>query len=68
MQTQFWVIGGDYQDIGFTRIIAGTTEVHGPFGDHDEARRVWREQSMANRHRATTRYAIASSTYAAMTG
>lgn len=60
MQTQYWVIGGEYADHDFTRIVDGTQQVAGPFPDHAEATRVWREQSNASRYRALTRYTIAA--------
>jgi hypothetical protein len=61
MQTQFWVIGGDYRDHSFTHVIDGTLQVAGPFADRAEATRVWREHAHASRYRATTRYTIAAS-------
>jgi hypothetical protein len=68
MDSQFWVIGADYGDIGFTRPIDGTTQVHGPFGSYQEATIVWREQAMESRYRALTRYTIVSDVAAAEVG
>jgi len=61
MKTQFWVIGGDYHDHSFTKVVHGTLEVAGPFEDRAEATRVWHERAQASRYRATTRYTIAAS-------
>ena len=60
MQAQYWVIGGEYKDPNFTNVIEGTLQVHGPFGCYSEASTVWREQSMAHRYQAMTRYTIAT--------
>jgi hypothetical protein len=58
MTTQFWVIGGDYSDADFTCVVDGTLQAFGPFGDYREAMGVWREQSMASRYKALTRFTI----------
>ena len=60
MQPQYWVIGGEYKDQDFTNVIEGTLQVHGPFGNYSQASTVWREQSMAHRYQAMTRYTIAT--------
>lgn len=60
MPKQFWVIGNEYRDMEFRQIVDGTTRVHGPFGDYEEARIVWRERSLASRAQATARYTIVS--------
>lgn len=58
---QYWVIGGEFLDGDFTRMVAGTSSVIGPFRDRAEATRAWREQAQASRHQAMTRYMIATS-------
>ncbi len=58
MQQQYWVIGADYRDLQFSEVVDGTAQVMGPFRDPREAKAVWREQAMATRYRATTRYTI----------
>ncbi len=58
MQQQYWVIGADYRDMQFNEVVDGTSQVHGPFRDYRDAATVWREQAMATRYRATTRYTI----------
>jgi Domain of unknown function (DUF4170) len=58
MQQHYWVIGADYQDMKFAEVIYGTTQVMGPFREYREAATVWREQAMATRYRATTRFTI----------
>ena len=58
MQQQYWVIGADYRDMQFKEVVDGTSRVHGPFSDYRAAASVWREQAMATRYKATTRYTI----------
>ena len=60
MQPEFWVIGGEYLDFEFTRLVNGTAEVFGPFSDYRQAMDVWRERSMASRHQALMRFTIAA--------
>lgn len=59
MHAQYWVIGGDYHDHAFTRVIEGTLEVQGPFADRAAAQDVWRLLSERERYRATRRFTIA---------
>lgn len=58
MQRQFWVIGADYSDLRFAEVVDGSSQVLGPFADYREASSAWREQAMATRYRATTRFTI----------
>ena len=58
MQKQFWVIGADYRDLQFKDVVDGSSHVLGPFTDYREANSAWREQAMATRYRATTRFTI----------
>ena len=58
MQQQFWVIGADYRDMQFTDVVEGTSCILGPFGAYREAAQAWREQALATRYRATTRFRI----------
>ena len=61
MKAQYWVIGGEYEDGDFTRIIDGTSRVYGPFDCHTAATQAWRDRAQASRHQAMTRYTIATS-------
>jgi hypothetical protein len=56
----FWVIGGEYTDTHFERLVEGTGQVYGPFDSYDKAKEVWEHQSVATRCRALMRFAIAS--------
>ena len=42
----FWVIGGEYTDTTFTKLIAGKKkEKYGPFRTYDQAFAIWSEKS-----------------------
>ena len=60
MQTQYWVIGGEYDGTDFGRLLEGTSEVLGPFGHYHEATIAWRERALATRCKALMRYIIVS--------
>jgi hypothetical protein len=57
--TQYWVVGGEYTDTSFGRMVAGAAEKRvGPFTSYDEARRKWAALSMASVDNALVRYRI----------
>jgi hypothetical protein len=33
---RFWIIGGEFQSLGFDKIVRGTERLIGPFGTRDE--------------------------------
>jgi hypothetical protein len=55
---RFWVIGGDFQSLGFNEIVRGTEQLIGPFGTRDDAERTWRDVSERHRARCTMRFTI----------
>jgi hypothetical protein len=55
---RFWIIGGEYQSLGFDEIVRGTERLIGPFGTRDEAERTWRDVSEEHRARCTVRFTI----------
>jgi hypothetical protein len=57
---RFWVIGGEYSCLAFTKLKNGAPQVLGPYESRDEAKEVWRRVSDETRSLATTRFAIAS--------
>ena len=65
MKAQYWVIGGEFADGEFTRMVDGTSRVLGPFDCHTAATAAWREHAQASRHQAMMRYTIATSATAA---
>jgi Domain of unknown function (DUF4170) len=67
MNRQYWVIGAEYGDFGFTQPRDGTARLIGPFGCYQEASSAWRERAMASRHEAMTRYTIVSDVPSAAT-
>jgi hypothetical protein len=62
MNTQFWVIGGEFKDTRFDCVTGSPATALGPFASYDEALGVWREVSVASRPQAHVRYTIASNT------
>jgi hypothetical protein len=57
--TQYWVVGGEYTDTSFRRIVEGAAEKRvGPFTSYDEARKQWAAHSMAAVDNALVRYRI----------
>ena len=59
MATCFWVIGGEYTDCAFDRIVDGTRRVYGPYDTYPKAREVWERESLATRSQALMRFTIA---------
>jgi Domain of unknown function (DUF4170) len=53
----FYVIGGEYEDTRFARLV-GESERYGPFRTHAEAEREWRGRTMARIDQALVRYVI----------
>ena len=58
MQTQFWVIGAEFNSVSCNATVPGTGELLGPYPSYDDAHEIWRERSMESRALATTRYTI----------
>jgi hypothetical protein len=60
--TRYWVIGGNYHGADFSRLVAGTEVIMGPFADHATAKYEWTRLTNAPgaREMTTTRYSIAS--------
>jgi hypothetical protein len=55
---RFWIIGGEFQSLGFDEIVSGTERLIGPFDTRDEAERTWRDVSEEHRARCTVRFTI----------
>jgi len=61
MTTRYWIVGGEYQDPGFSALIPGTETMAGPFEDERKARNEWlRLTYCPGTDPATTRYSIAA--------
>jgi hypothetical protein len=58
MSNRFWVIGGEYQSTRFEDLKPGTEKLLGPFSSMYDARKAWRNLSMASSACAMTRFAI----------
>ncbi len=62
MNTQYWVIGGEFADTTFSRLTDTGAQVHGPFQSYETARRHWDDVSVAHRPQATVRFQITETT------
>jgi hypothetical protein len=62
MTTRYWVIGGEYEDAGFSALIPGTETMAGPFTEEQKARTEWTRLSCCPEKSriATIRYSIAA--------
>jgi len=60
MSKQYWVIGGEYADTRFERIVNGGAKALGPYASYDAALVAWREIAVATRPMAHTRFTIAA--------
>ncbi len=57
---RFWVVGGEYADTAFTRMVPGTETIVGPLPSREAALAEWRRLSERGRAECLRRYAIAS--------
>ena len=62
MRTKYWIIGGEYADTGFDRLVTGTEQLKGPFGSREAAMSAWRELADATRSNCHARFTIAEET------
>jgi hypothetical protein len=59
MTSRYWVVGGEYTDTDFSRLVDGTAEErYGPFDNYQAALATWRARSWATVDTATRRYRI----------
>jgi hypothetical protein len=54
----FWIIGGEFQSLGFDEIVRGTERLIEPLRTRDEAERTCRDVSEEHRSRCTARFTI----------
>ena len=63
MQTQtrskYWIVGGEYSDTAFDRLVEGTERVFGPFPSREQALDEWRRLAAETRSNCHARYTIA---------
>jgi Domain of unknown function (DUF4170) len=59
LMTTYWVVGGEYEDTSFTRILGGAPEQRlGPYKSYNEAMTAWRSQAMGTVDNANIRFHI----------
>ena len=59
MRSKYWIVGGEYHDTAFDRIVDGTEQLIGPFPCRNEAMEEWKKLATATRGNCHARYAIA---------
>jgi hypothetical protein len=65
MQTQqhpnsrYWIVGGEYTDTAFTRLVDGTERVMGPYPCRTSAMQAWQALAEQTRSNCHARFAIA---------
>lgn len=62
MMTNFWIVGGEYDDIAFTRLRTGTQTLKGPYPSYDDALAQWKRITHDTKGNAHIRFAIAEET------
>jgi hypothetical protein len=62
MRDRYWVVGGEYTDMTFDRLVSGSEIVRGPLASRAVAERVWRRLSERHRHKAMMRFSILTET------
>ena len=55
---RFWVVGGEYVDISFSRFVEGTHRLIGPFQGSEDAYRASRALAFTTSAQATVRFSI----------
>ncbi len=55
---QYWVIGGEYRDTRFDRIVDGNEEWFGPFRSYEEAKKEWSKHAWQTVDDCHVRYRI----------
>ena len=54
----FWVVGGEYVDMSFSRLVEGKDRLIGPFQESADAYRAWRALAFATSAQANVRFSI----------
>lgn len=58
MSNRFWVIGGEYEDTRFERLMDGSERLFGPYGSHEAALAVWERIAAETRSVCTARFTV----------
>ena len=59
LDARYWIVGGEYEDAAFDRLVPGTERLVGPFRDKGAAEEAWRGLAVATRPSCHTRFTIA---------
>lgn len=58
-QNRYWIVGGEYADTSFTRLVDGTERVMGPYESRENAMAAWQQLAEATRSNCHARFSIA---------
>ena len=58
MPERYWVIGGEYESTAFDKLLDGTEQILGPYGDPQDARKAWETIAVETRSICTARFTI----------
>ena len=59
MAQRYWVVGGEYRDCCFDKLVPGTEKIQGPYETELRARMAWQRLTYRDHCAATERYSIA---------
>lgn len=57
-ENRYWVIGGEYANTAFDRVVEGTERILGPFLCQEEAHRAWESVAVETRSICLARFTI----------
>ncbi len=58
MNTQYWVVGGEFGSLNFHSLVEGTQQIRGPFPNRAAAEQAWKGISEEYRHKCNFRFTI----------
>ena len=56
---KYWIVGGEYTDTRFERLVAGSERLLGPYASREAALSTWRELAGATKAECHARFTIA---------
>jgi len=56
--SRYWIVGGEYTDTNFSKLVEDTRQVLGPFTQYDDALSIWHRLADKTRSICTARFVI----------
>jgi hypothetical protein len=56
--SNYWIIGGEYTDTNFSKMVEETRQVHGPFNRYEDALSLWHRLADKTRSICNARFVI----------